>query len=462
MGTKPQYLMRRYHKYYIRRAVPDDLRDEIGKTEIIRALGGDRAKAIRRLSLASAEVDAQFQAARLRLGLETAGSLDEAEVKVLALRWFRRADAGAAKADMEIGTGNGLPRAQAVAQADDDLAMLTDPEDPDVATAAMAEADRLMKEEGVKLGTGSPEYRLLCRFITRGMAEATRRGRDRLMGNHSGRHYDAAFSEDAEVPEAAPSPAHVTLGQLVEQFLADPTRTTAKAEDYRTVLTYLAEFVPADTPASRVTRAHCKAVAALLKTLPANATKKRALRGMRPMAAAAEAVKLGMEPMSATTANRYLGRMGTLFRWGVREGLCDHNVAEALRLPKEIHGRDARLPFTIEQLNTIFGAGIYREPKAAWDHRHWIPLIGLFAGLRLNEIATLGTDDVEALGGIDVMRVRPDEAGKKKLKSRAAQRDVPVHRELVEVGFLDFVERQRAAGHEVLFPDLTPDKLGYY
>ena len=50
------------------------------------------------------------------------------------------------------------------------------------------------------------------------------------------------------------------------------------------------------------------------------------------LAAAAEAVKLVMEPMSATTANRYLGRMGTLFRWAVRERLTDHNPAEALRL----------------------------------------------------------------------------------------------------------------------------------
>ena len=113
-------------------------------------------------------------------------------------------------------------------------------------------------------------------------------------------------------------------------------------------------------------------------------------------------------------------------------------------------------------MNRIFGADIYDAPKAAWDHRHWIPLVGLFAGLRLTEIATLRCDDVEALGGVDVIRVRPDAAGNKRMKSRAAQRDVPVHRELVRIGFLDYAARQRAAGHEVLFPDLTPDKLGYY
>ena len=463
---KPPRLQKRNHKFYCRVGVPEKLRGEIGKREIVKPLGtGDYAKAIRRLSLVSAEVDAELEAARRKLGLVPAAAMDEHDVKQLALRWFHRADREAARVEAEVGPGNGLPRAEALALADDDLAALADPEDPNVASAAMAEADRLMRENGVTLGRGSPEYRMLCRFLTRGMAEGTRRGVDRLMGNHSGKHHDPAFADaGGEGPEPAqPSPAHATLGQLVERFLADPTRAAgAKAGDYRAVLAYLAEFVPDDTPASRVTRDDCRQVAALLKRLPANATKVRALRGLRPLRAAAEAGRLGMPPMSTTTANGYISKMGALFRWGTREGLCDRNVAEALRLPKETHGRDARLPFSVDQLNKIVRAEIYGEPRGAWDARQWAPLIAIFGGLRLNEICTLRCDDVEARDGVQVIHVRPDEEGRKKLKSRAARRVVPVHPTLVKIGFIEFVERQRAGGHEVLFPALKPNRMGYY
>ena len=38
---------------------------------------------------------------------------------------------------------------------------------------------------------------------------------------------------------------------------------------------------------------------------------------------------------------------------------------------------------------------------------------------------------------------------------------MPVHPELVRVGFLDFVARQRTAGFEHLFPELKFDRRGY-
>src|SRR5262249_60833592 len=45
-------------------------------------------------------------------------------------------------------------------------------------------------------------------------------------------------------------------------------------------------------------------------------------------------------------------------------------------------------------------------------------------------------------------------------KSPSPARRVPVHPELICLGFLDFVERQRAAGQVRLFPELTVGKYG--
>ena len=219
----------------------------------------------------------------------------------------------------------------------------------------------------------------------------------------------------------------VTLAELVDRFLDDPTRSAgAKADgDYHVVLRFLGLFVPPDTPVQAVTRDHCRQVAALLKRMPANASKKPQFRGLSPLGATAEAERLGVPPMRPATANSYISKMSALFRWAAREGIVGRNVAEGLLLPDETHKRDARRPFTVRQLNRILGSDIFREPKEGWDHRQWVFLLGLFQGLRLNEACTLRCDDVVVQGGVQVILVRPDEDGRKKLKTRAARRLVP-------------------------------------
>jgi integrase len=166
--------------------------------------------------------------------------------------------------------------------------------------------------------------------------------------------------------------------------------------------------------------------------------------------------------MSRTTANGYISAMSALFRWAARECLVERNVAEGLLLPETTHRRDARRPFSSEQLSMILGSDVFEEPTADWDHRQWVFLLGLYAGLRLNEACTLTCDDVVERDGVPVVLVRPDEAGVKKLKSRAARRAVPLHPVLVRLGFLDHVRRRREAGGGALFPDLRADRRGYY
>lgn len=74
--------------------------------------------------------------------------------------------------------------------------------------------------------------------------------------------------------------------------------------------------------------------------------------------------------------------------------------------------------------------------------KYWGVLIGLYTGTRLNEIASLTVHDVKQEGGIWYFDIN-DEDEKKRLKTKAATRLVPVHSELIRRGFLDYVERVR-------------------
>jgi integrase len=118
-------------------------------------------------------------------------------------------------------------------------------------------------------------------------------------------------------------------------------------------------------------------------------------------------------------------------------------------------------PFTLEQLKTIFGAPEY-APGAKRDGQFWFPLIALFSGLRLNEIAQLAADDVAERDGVPVILVRPDPDAGKRVKSKAAVRVVPIHPELVRIGFLDHAAKIKEAGQARLFPDLRKAATGYY
>ena len=69
--------------------------------------------------------------------------------------------------------------------------------------------------------------------------------------------------------------------------------------------------------------------------------------------------------------------------------------------------------------------------------------------------------DVAEQDGVLIFRIRAAEATQR-VKTSAGNRVVPLHPELIRIGFLDFVKEQRLKGQDRLFPELSPDKRGYY
>jgi integrase len=97
--------------------------------------------------------------------------------------------------------------------------------------------------------------------------------------------------------------------------------------------------------------------------------------------------------------------------------------------------------FDPEQALTILSATvatpshlISREMKAA---RRWVPWICAYTGARVNEITSLLPSDVQHILGHWCFVLRPEVTKGKRL------RRVPVHKHLVEQGFLEYVEEWR-------------------
>lgn len=170
--------------------------------------------------------------------------------------------------------------------------------------------------------------------------------------------------------------------------------------------------------------------------------------------------------LAQNTAWKQITFIGTLFRYARRNGLVSGNVAEGIISKKG--GRSSRKPFTVEDLNAIFASSVYsaneRPRGGGKEAAHWIPLLALFTGARREELAQLLTNDVKRTpDGIVYLDVTEyDEEGEpiKQLKTDSSRRRVPIHPELIRLGFLAYVEDMRSARERRLFPALKPDKDG--
>ncbi len=113
---------------------------------------------------------------------------------------------------------------------------------------------------------------------------------------------------------------------------------------------------------------------------------------------------------------------------------------------------DEREPFTVDELRQIFSAEgvLTKNPRmtgGGYQTRVWYSLLGYTSGARLNEIGNLSTDSVRTTDGIPYIRIRFG-------KNSNSIRDIPLHPELIKLGFLDYVNSVKKSGSTSLWPAL--------
>ena len=175
---------------------------------------------------------------------------------------------------------------------------------------------------------------------------------------------------------------------------------------------------------------------------------------------------LAAQGQHPTTINRKIGILKTLFRSGMNNEMLSENPAVQVRL-QLLHPQKPRLAFSIEELNQIFASPVYTErvfsKSGGGEASFWLPLLALFSGCRLEELAQLLVSDIHEAPNLGFYVHISDEAPHSHLKNAASRRRVPVHEVLIRCGFLEYVHAQ--AGGGLLFPALKANprnKLGGY
>ncbi len=225
------------------------------------------------------------------------------------------------------------------------------------------------------------------------------------------------------------------------------------------------QFTPQDGDLFRTT----------LRKIPANYRKSATEKG-KPIGAIIADAPPGAQPLADKTIKRHFWAASQFFQFLTETGALDRTHSNPMRgftFNTRGPARGQRDMWTGEELKALFSSPIwtgchpfYRArpgDQIVRDAMFWLPLLGAFHGNRLEEFAQLRRKDVAQEHGIWFLNITDDDD--LNLKNQQSRRKVPLHSELIRVGFLQYVEGIAPAPKDSIFPDLKPGgpdkKFGY-
>lgn len=255
-----------------------------------------------------------------------------------------------------------------------------------------------------------------------------------------------------------------TLRDLVKAYFADGERakswTLKSRQEIESSLELVLEVVGETKPLAELSRRDFSRLKEVLSKLPSNRTKNPLYRGQSALELAGRKIPTD-HLMGVLNINKVLSRASTLLHWGKLNGFLPENYAEGLALAKEKRSDEYRQPYTAEEVRLVREAvlaGTHGTDKHPWQK--WIPLLLMYQGMRINEVAQLALADFDEVDGIPVVHIR--EGAGQRLKTLAAKRTIPIHPELIRLGLLDHIgELRKRSGTVRAWPQLPGGRDGY-
>lgn len=328
----------------------------------------------------------------------------------------------------------------------------------------------LIRREAWAVEPGSSAFREIAERLMRAEVEALRRAEEQDRGDFTGKPVDPAIR--------APSPSRARVAvpgesvmELFDVFAADnPRRIRSDTlRMNREIISLFAQHVGLTMSARDIKKDAAREWKFALAKFPIKAAEIREFKGLGFKQIIKENEKLGKRTISDKTRNKYLSALGGFCRWLVSHGYIDHNPVSGIYLDKDDETKVR--PYTSPQLVEIFKSPLFvgcrSEDKLheagnfqVRDHRYWLPLLSLFTGARMRELAQLLVADVRQDHGRWIVHVTREGDASKTTKTKGSQRVIPLHPELVRLGFVAFHAEAMKRGDKSLFPEMKADARG--
>jgi integrase len=269
-------------------------------------------------------------------------------------------------------------------------------------------------------------------------------------------------------PQADLGPPSPMLGAVVEAFLKQYERRgkPQMLKKHKPVLSMFVDVV-GDKPVRALKQAHINDYFEVLTALPPrwNDQCRRLGLSVRELAQMAHEQTIGPKTFEDT----YIASIRPFLKaakkdWGDQGfplGLTTDGIEYLGEQEEDVNKQRA---FKLDELKRLFG-GPEMKAFASNPERvdcYWLPTVGLFTGARVNELCQLNPQadilqDLES--GIWHFWINTEteaDAGIVKSVKTGDARRVPIHKKLIELGFLEHVKSLKARGAKRLFQSWQP------
>ena len=232
-----------------------------------------------------------------------------------------------------------------------------------------------------------------------------------------------------------------------------------------------------DKPVSQYRRPDAAQFRATAERMPSDYGKAASYKNFTPeeIIRAYEKLPVERKPplLTQKTIKRHFSALSAMWSEAIATGKATENIFSGFKFAAVKRAVDERDQWSDTELKALFGSPVWSGCLSAGrrsqpgqqiirDDKFWIPLITLLSGMRLEEICQLRTDDIREENGIAFFDI--NDRPPRQLKNKNAVRRVPVHSDLIRMGFLTYV-KTLGKGLQPVFPALKPggadDKLGH-
>lgn len=236
------------------------------------------------------------------------------------------------------------------------------------------------------------------------------------------------------------------LSKVLEEYrkerageLGDISERSLQEES--TCLGYLKEYLGGEFDVAQIGTKQARELKDALKNTPSHRGKHKKTKGLALKEQIKVAKKHGLELITRTTVNKYIGYFNSFCKWASRNGYLASSPFQGMKLKESKKSAKKRNKFTDSEVRKIIEGLSFDEQRPS---RYWGVLLAVYTGARRGEIAQLTPDDImqDKSSGVSYINIAEEEEGKK-IKSKAGIRYVPIHSALIELGFIEYVEKAK-------------------
>lgn len=430
MAGKIRNLLERNGRYYARLVIPHELQKAYGKTEDRIPLGPDYRIAMKGHHGAMAILQERLAAVKNKVEAQTGKPATVGYYPLtpdqIALRHYH------SRLAFDDELRNLDSRWANSGYIDDELvanlrdAMVGRASNEELAKLAGEWIERFRLRGNTDVEIGSDEWRILARALCISEYEALSRVAERDEGDFTGEPTHPLLAKVQDAPEPKKP---ISLKVLFTDYIGN-RKIVGKGREserrWRPVVDNLIKFL-GHHDARRLTEQNLRDWRDNLLSAPTGRTH---------------------TPLSPkTVADVYLSSVRTILGWAVLEKRIESNVAIDVR--QDINGQQhsREQGYTTPEAQAILEICYAYKPKVTDGRiaefpetsaaKKWAPFLCAFSGARIGEVTQLRKSDIRQEGDFHVFRIRPD-AGTVKT---GHYRDVPIHPQIVDLGFVDFLSK---------------------